>query len=209
MNEQQIRLLEEIKQQAQQECEAITARAEAQRREEKDRADRQIQTLRDKHEAELKRQMDDIHSASRQATQRITREHERLFSQMLFEQVELRFREILEEHTRTEDYRRSLINWCIAGIKALESEEILIEASPRAAELLDQGALDDITAAVQNIPVVKVTAPQECSGEGVVLYSADRRMLYSSLITDHLQRCSAVIRRLVHDHLAGRKDLNQ
>lgn len=211
--EEKLQLLEQIKQQAQLECEKIKAAGVQACRQAEQAAGKQVQSLQAQHTSRLDRELMEIQNKAEQAKHRILREQEHLYAQMLFDRVQQRLREILREHAQTEEYRRTLIEWCAAGIRVLGESEVRIEASPEALELLDPQSLDEISRLVTTAgfaaPVISIDHEAAVEQEGVRIYSMDRRVLYSSLMEDHVQRSAPVIRRLVHDYIAEKEEPDQ
>ena len=206
MNEESLQLLEEIRQQASEECDAIRATTQAQKRDEHEHAERQVAALRTRHQAELEKQLGEIHKTSLQEQERLARQAERSFEQRLCDLVQQRVKELLAEHCRTPQYRQTLIQWCRSGIAILGGKAVIIEASFGAASLLDEKTITAITG--EGEASVQVHVMGDNAEEGIVMFSEDRRMLYSSLVSDHLQRSRTAIERMVHQHLKGKQEGN-
>ncbi len=200
-----LRLVEDIKRDAETEAARIREETGTQAKEREAQVERQIEAIRAEADAAAKVQTDALRKGLKAAfaveLKRITlRSRDQVFKRIL-DRVE----EKLAEHIGGSGYRRVLLGLIVEAVVGLGAERAEVNASPRELALIDEKLLREAEAKVKELILrtVKIEKSQAAPLllQGIVMSAEDGKTAYNNQIRTRLLRNQSGIRKLMYERL--------
>lgn len=200
-------LLEGIAAEAEEEAEKVRREAERQAEEIRRGAEEKAEQIRRQAEERAEQQARSIRSAKRQEVEAERRKVLLDAKERLFREAMSRLRDRMEELRREESYRQVLLGWTAEAALGLEAQELVFNGGSRERELADESFLRDAGEEVRRAGGGEVSlhlsAEVPLAEQGVVLSSADGRVVFNNRLSARLERYGSMLRRMIYRHIEG------
>jgi vacuolar-type H+-ATPase subunit E/Vma4 len=198
-------LLEGIAAEAAEEAEKVRREAERQAEEIRRGAEEKAEQIRRQAEERAEQQAQSIRSAKRQEVEAERRKVLLNTKERLFREAMSRLRDRMGELRQEESYRQVLLGWTAEAALGLEAQELVFNGGSRERELADESFLRDAGEEVRRAGggdvSLRLSAEAPLAEQGVVLSTADGRVVFNNRLSARLERYGSMLRRMIYRHI--------